>query len=373
MRRIFCLFFLLGFILTVQAQEADSALITDAYRQVLLYEGPGITYREAGLLYPGVAVQIVERNAIGNWLHIERIADNQVMQDGWLLSAYLNLSPELHFSDVPVNTALADAAPENVTSQSMAELYKLPVIPIISDAMIAVFEHGQTLGNHPQVITKIGDSLSKSEQYIDIFSADTYVLGAYDYLEATLLYYRDSTAEESVAAQIGLTTYVVFDPFWATDKRCEANESPLHCEYRLRRPAVAFILFGPNDVRHMTDGEFEGQMRQLIDETVAEGIIPVLSTFSVHPDDALFWQAINFNLRIKKLSEEYEIPAINLWAAAQPLPDYGLDEDHIHLLPTGFSFLKYDSGLESFSGISLQNLLVLRTLYEIRLKLGIED
>lgn len=373
MRRLLLLFCLLGTTLTPQAQEPDSALITDSYRQAVLYQGPSITYPEAGLLSAGIAVEIVERNTIGNWVRIQRVANDELVQDGWVLSAYLNLSPELHFSIVPINAELADAAPENVASQSMSELYKLSVIPTISESMIAVFGQGQELGNHPQVITKIGDSLSKSQQYIDIFSADTYILGAYDYLEPTLLYYRDATVEESVAAQIGLTTYVVFDPFWATDERCKPNESPLHCEYRLRRPSIAFILFGPNDVRHMTDGEFEGQMRQLIDETLAEGIIPVLSTFSVHPDDALFWQAINFNLRIKKLSEEYEIPAINLWAAAQPLPEYGLDEDRIHLLPSGFNYLKYDSGLEAYNGISLQNLLVLRTLHEIRLALGLED
>ncbi|MCB9452544.1 MAG: hypothetical protein H6672_13995 [Anaerolineaceae bacterium] len=374
--RIFRVFVVLLALLwgwTAQAQEQSIVFETTSYRQVFVYVGPSITYpQQVDILNPGVPVQVVERNSIGNWVRVQRWADGELMMDGWILSGYLNSVPELQYGDLPV-TSLPDAAPENVNSPSLATLYQQPVIPTLSAAIREVFERGQAAGNHADVITKVGDSLSASVSYITIFSEDGYALGPYGYLEPTLLYYRDSTAGESIAAQIGMSTYVVFDPFWATDERCEPNESPLACEYRVKQPSVAFILFGPNDVRSMTETEYHEQMRMIIEETLAAGIIPVLMTFSAHPDAELYWQAINFNIELVRLTDEYEVPLINLWAAVQPLPEYGLDEDRIHLAPSGFTVLKYDTGHEAFYGISLQNLLVLRTLDEIRLSLGLDE
>jgi hypothetical protein len=365
-------FLLLGtlFLLLISPSLAqDSPITATAYRRTFVHEGPNITYIETDVLNPGISVEVVERNSLGNWLRIQRSDNGNLVLDGWILSAFLNSSPELQYGDLPISE-LADAAPENVQSQTLAELYTQPLIPSISPAMIEIYALGQELGNHAHVITKVGDSLSASDQYINPFEAEGYTLGAYSYLEPTLLFYREDTDRESIAAQIGMSTYVVFDPLWATDEGCEANESPLACEYRLTKPSIAFILFGPNDVRSMTETEYHEQMRLIVEETLANGIIPVLFTFSAHPDDNLYWQAMNFNLELIDLAAEYEIPLINLWAATQALPDYGLDDDHVHLTHSGFDVLKYDSGHESFYGTSLQNLLVLRTLYEIQETLG---
>jgi len=237
--------------------------------------------------------------------------------------------------------------------------------------MVEVYESGQELGNHSDVITKVGDSLSASTQYLTPFSRDDYILGPYDYLETALLYYGESAADDSIAAQIGMSSYAVFDAFWANNEDCEPNESPLACEYRLKQPSVSFIMFGPNDVRSMNDEQYAGQMRQIVEETIEAGVIPVVSTFSVDLDDELYWQAINFNRQLLAIADEYQIPLINLWAATTILPVYGLDEDRIHLKHSGFSNLKYDSGHEIWYGLSLQNLLALRTLHEIYMTLGI--
>jgi hypothetical protein len=356
-------------IILMPAIAQDSPMTATTYRQAYVHQGPGITYLESDVLNAGIPVELVERNALGNWLRIQRSDNGVRVLDGWILSAYLNQTPEIQYGDLPITT-LPDAAIENVSSQSAAEIYAQSVIPSISPAMLEIYELGQSLGNHPNVITKVGDSLSASDQYIQIFEEDAYNLGAYAYLEDTLLYYRDGTNRESVAAQIGMSSYVVFDPLWATNEACEANETPLACEYRITKPSIAFILFGPNDVRSMNETEYHEQMRLIVEETLDAGIIPVLFTFGVHPDDELYFQVMNFNIEILHLGAEYEIPVINLWAALQALPEYGLDEDHIHLLRSGFMVLKYDTGHESFYGTSLQNLLVLRTLYEIHQTIG---
>jgi hypothetical protein len=278
----------------------------------------------------------------------------------------------LRFSEVPVNTTLADADTDYVEGDSLARLYRAPVIPAISAAMREVVVLGKSLGNRAGVVTKIGDSLSANPNYLTLISRGDHDLGPYDYLEDTVNFFGPSLAEGSVASRGGLTTYVVFDPLWADDDLCNANESPLDCELRRKQPSIATILFGQNDVRHMTDGEFEVQMRQLVEETLAWGVIPVLTTFSANPDEELYWQSINFNLALMDIAAEYEVPLINLWSAARPLPNYGLDIDSVHLTNSGFASLKYSTGHESWYGVSLLNLLTLRTLDEIRRTLEME-
>lgn len=356
-----------------QVAKADFASNrTTAFRIAFVFSGPGDTYQQTGTLNPGIPVNIVERNTIGTWVRFHRMDENDaIVQDGWVISGYLNRDADLHFGDIPINTELPDADTSTVNSQSMAKLYGLSIIPIISDEMIAIYEAGQKTGKLPNVITKVGDSLSASEQYLTPMSRDDNLLGPYDYLQDALDFYGPSMASDSITARIGLTTYAIFDPFWADKARCQSDESPLTCEYRIKKPSVAFIMFGPNDVRHMTNDDYHVQMQTLIEDTLAAGIIPVVSTFSAHPDEQFFWQSINFNLELVALSDEYHFPLINLWAAARILPDYGLDDDRIHLKPSGFMNLKYDTGHEAYYGISLHNLLCLRTLDEIRLKLGL--
>jgi hypothetical protein len=360
-------FFLVILLLTlpVVAQNNEAAIETTAYQRVLVYAGPGITFSEVTFLNPGIPATIIERNNIGNWVRLQRYDNGNVVMDGWVISGYLNLPTELQYGDIPVNETLADADPSTVQSASMSELYTMPIIPTISEAMIDIFERGQAMGNRANVITKVGDSLSVAEQYISIFSEDEHILGPYAYLESTLNFYAESTAQESIASQIGMTSYAVFDPFWADSELCESGESSLSCEYRLHQPSIAFVIFCGNDVRHMTDEDYDVQIRLIVEQSLEAGVIPILFTCSTHPAEDFFWQSINFNLRIKTIAEVYEIPAINLWAAARHLPEFGLDEDLIHLRHSGFNFLKYDAGQEAYSGISLQNLLVLRTLYEV--------
>ncbi len=345
---------------------------TTAYQATVLYAGPGDSFQQLGKLNPGLPISIIERNHTGMWLHVARMADNKVVQEGWLLSAYLNRDDKMHFGDIPVNQLIADADPTTVNSKSLASLYSVPVIPTISDAMLDLYKRGQQMGNLSNAITKVGDSLSANVQYLIPMSNTKRALGPYDFLTDTINYYGGSIATDSVAARIGMSTYGIVDPFWADKAKCQSAETPLDCEYRLKKPSVAFIMFGPNDVRSMTEDKYAGQMRQVIEDSLAKGVIPVISTFSAHPDEEYFWQSINFNLQLVSLANEYQIPLINLWAAARVLPEYGLDRDKVHLKVNGLDFLKYDSGYEAFYGVSLHNLLSICTLDEIRHELGIE-
>lgn len=359
--------------LFLQPLTAPEALPeTTAYEATVLYAGPGDSFQQLGKLNPGLPITITERNHTGIWVHIQRKADEKVVQDGWVISAYLNRDDTLQFGDLPINEILGDADPSNVNSRSMARLYAVPIIPTISDAMVELYKQGQAVGNASNSITKVGDSLIANVQYLIPMSNPERKLGPYSYLTDTVEYYGASMATDSVAARIGMSTYGIVDPFWADKDKCQGAETPLDCEYRLKKPSVAFIMFGPNDVRSMTEDKYASQMRQIVEDSLEHGVIPVISTFSAHPEEEFFWQSINFNLQLVSLAEEYQVPLINLWAAARILPEYGLDQDKVHLKVSGVDYLKFDTGHEAFYGVSLHNLLSICTLDVIRQRLGIE-
>jgi hypothetical protein len=125
-------------------------------------------------------------------------------------------------------------------------------------------------------------------------------------------------------------------------------------------------MFGSNDVKHIIPERYEAGMRQIVDVTLNKGIVPVIFTFSYHPDNEHWERAVEFNLRLAQIAADYQIPLVNLWAAARPLPDYGLDIDNVHLKNSGFKYLKFSSGNETWYGVALQNLLALRVLDELR-------
>lgn len=339
--------------------------MTTAFQQVVVYAGPGTTYQQNNLLNAGIPAQIVERNRAGTWLRLQRHADGNLVMDGWVLARFLNLNPALKFSDVTVNTDMADADPSTVDSQSLQGLYAAPVLPTISDAMHDVYARGQELGNDPRAITKLGDSLVANELYLLPMGQSDVDLGPYDYLADTVKYFGPS-ARESMAARVGLTTYVIFDPQWANKDFCQPGESPLDCELRRQKPSVALIMFGPNDLKAMDTEQYGKNVRQIVSTLIDKGVIPVLFMFSYDPSKPLWWQSVEFNQQLINIGAEYSVPVVNLWEAARVLPEYGLEVDHLHLKNAGVLNLKFSKDKVGESGVMLYNLLSVCVLDDIR-------
>lgn len=331
---------------------------------VTLYDGPGSTYPAVGVLNADVEVRIVERNRIGNWLHVRQSENGETLLDGWALIAGLVLEKELRFSQVPVNETLPDANIIQVRFQSTAPLYAAPVIPYISETMRAVYLRGQRLGIRSQAITKIGDSVSANGLYLDPIGHGDTVLGPYDYLADTLTYFGVPRKRESVAAKKGMSSFSILDPLMAPEG-CQSDESPLSCELRLQKPAVAFVMFGPNDIRAMDVDEYTTQMSTIVEMLLDNGTIPVLTTFSADPARRSWQKSVAFNLALIDVARKYDVPLMNLWLASRDLPKYGLEGDGVHMRNFGYDYLKFDAGLEAHFGVGLQNLLALRTLEEL--------
>lgn len=356
--------------ISIQTVDAQAACAVVPRELAIIRRGPGATFLQENRLAWQDDIQIVERTRAGTWVHVNIPRGNNTLIEGWVPTGYLIFDENVSLRDVPVNETIPDADPTTVNSISMSQLYTLPVMPEIDPQMCEVYQQGVSLGNLPYSVTKVGDSLMASSGFLNPIANGDFQLGPYAYLEDSARFFSQGVPAGSYAAQIGMSTLSALDPMWAGEG-CLANETPLECEYRHHAPSVALIMFGPNDVRSMTMYVYQTQISHIIEVSLNRGVIPVLFTFSAHPEDDFWWQSVNFNNALGEITAEYDVPLVNLWAAARILPQYGLDEDRIHLMHSGFNNLIYTTGHDVYYGVSLQNLLALGVLDEIRTTCGL--
>lgn len=242
-------------------------------------------------------------------------------------------SPSPEFEPTPA-AVTPTAAPEPtgdpaaaITPTLAPDVWKtLPVIPVMTDGARAIFARGQQLGRDPRAFSKIGDCASTPGWFLADFDNGPkwYSLGGYADLQATIDHFAGSFKRVSLAVKPGFTTASVLSALWADPKLCQKGESPLQCEYRAHNPAFALIMLGSNNTPRPE--RFEPEMRKILDETIARGIVPVLATKAdnLEGDHAI-------NAAIARLAREYDLPLWNWWRAAQSLPRQGLQGDGAHL------------------------------------------
>jgi len=230
----------------------------------------------------------------------------------------------------------------------------MPIVPVVSDTARRVYQHGLELGRNPKAFAKVGDCGGTPSWFLGAFDgpADQYRLGEYGYLQETIDRFAGSFAHESVAARPGFNASAIFSPLWSDPERCRPGEGPLICEIRVTNASFAFIMMGSNDVWH--PDEFEPQMRRAIEDMIERGVVPVLSTKADNIE-----QDNSINATIVRLAQEYDVPLWNFWRAAQPLPNYGLQDDGVHLTWAG---MRFDDAEAMQNGWPVRNLTALQAL-----------
>lgn len=226
----------------------------------------------------------------------------------------------------PNATPSPSPAPSSTPTLGPEGWKQLPVIPPPNEAWKAVYQRGLALGNNPRAFSKIGDCGSTPAWFLGDFDLgpEFYRLGEYVELSEVIAYFQGSFGRTSLAARSGFNASALFVPLWADRSYCQVGETPLACEYRLHRPVIAFIMLGTNDV--WRPQEFEPQMRRIIEYSLDLGILPILATKADNQEGDGF-----INATIARLAFTYNVPLWNFWAAVQPLPNHGLQEDQAHL------------------------------------------
>jgi hypothetical protein len=336
---------------------------TAAHTNVNIRNGPGTDVFEViGTLPRGESIQVRGRNAAASWYTV-RYPDPTTAQpsQAWIAARVVILSGTC--SDLPVVDEPEDP-PE------YAALMAVPVLPEPGESLRQIFERGQVLGNDPHVFTKVGDCNTDTSYFFAAFDQGDYDLGPYADLQPTVAFFSGSFARTSLAGQVGFNAHTVLESLWSDPKMCHPGEGegPLACEYRRVRPSVAIAMFGPNDLLNLTEQQFADSVRAIVEQSLADGVIPVLTTFTWHRDN-LWPQALRFNLITVEIARDYDVPVINFWRAAQALPNLGLVEDYTHLTTapsSGSTFHIAFNGEEKTSGYTLRNLLTLQTLDLLR-------
>lgn len=207
------------------------------------------------------------------------------------------------------------------------EWISLPVIPTsLSTRAAEIYQQGLEMGNNPAAFAKIGDCETTITWFLGDFDLGEqyYALGDYASLADVISAFPGSFGRISVAARRGMNAAAVLSPIWADPEQCLAGETPLDCEFRIMQPSIVFIMLGTNDIYNRDT--FEAQMREIIETSIARGVLPVLATKADNLEGD-HW----VNETIARLAQEYELPLWNFWAAVQDLPHAGLQEDGAHL------------------------------------------
>ena len=229
----------------------------------------------------------------------------------------LNLSPATTITSTP--TSNLTSTPDTRLKPSYWREW--PVSPDLSPTAQEILLNAV---NNPNLdlhtFSKVGDCQMTPATFLGGFANGVYAIP--DGFDETVSWFSDSMASESVTAANGLGISSVLDPMFglaAGNKQCQANETPLDCELRTRRPTVVLIAMGTNWAPH-GEVSFEKYLREVVDRILETGALPILATKADNIEGD--WK---LDLAVARVVYDYDLPLVNVWRYVQDLPNHGLE------------------------------------------------
>jgi hypothetical protein len=237
-----------------------------------------------------------------------------------------------------------------------ASVRDAPVVPRIDGKLrarlLTVYRAGRTRGNRAAVFAKVGDSITESGSFLQDVGCGGALLGTHRGLAATIRYFSRVTFPAGYTSaycgiansftRASLTAVTGWDAGSALARMADPPaacppplDRPLRCELHLLRPSVALIMYGTNDLERAGTAAFRTRLRRVVSETLAAGVIPVLSTIPPRHRAAgsVFAARVGrFNDTIAGLARSQRVPLWNYWRAlsAPSLIDQGVSDDGVH-------------------------------------------
>jgi len=233
----------------------------------------------------------------------------------------------------------------------------VPIIPQIDaytkSVLMQIHHKGLGLGNSENTFAKAGDSITASNSFLVDIGCGGEKLADYQSLQPTINYFRshqfnpiygtgwcrvsNSFNANSPSAQSGWSSYHALDNNWLYLQYLHdcpyQYYIPITCEFDLTRPSIVFIMFGSNDVNHTHTSDFRLALTELIEISIDNGIIPVLSTIPPRVDSNIANSKVPmFNNIIIDVAKKYHIPLWNYWLALQSpsMIHFGISNDSAH-------------------------------------------
>ncbi|MEZ4668437.1 MAG: GDSL-type esterase/lipase family protein [Anaerolineae bacterium] len=344
------IFSLMPLALRAQPAPAD-AVVAVADTRLRLRELPSLESETLAYLDTETPLTIIGRTADSTWLQVYAPEG----QSGWVSAAFLLVNVELG-QVVVVNV---DELPHPVVLPSA-----------VAETVHQIYADGQAKGKRAGVFSKVGDSITAARHFSNPVGDGLYTLADYQYLQGVIDAFTVQTVRDdynsftnlSLAAGVGWTTDAVFKSRFADSSVCLHDESPVDCEYRVVQPSVAFIMFGSNDVAHLTEDTYAYNIARLVKLSIEQGVIPIISTFPARV--GYEEQSAAFNARVVKVAQRYHVPLWDYDGAMAALPDYGLAPDGVHpsIPPAGYKGAANFRPSNLYYGYVVRNLTALQML-----------
>ena len=292
--------------------------------EVQLYSRPSAGSNVIEVLSEQTDLIVIGRMENNRWLQV--VAPNA--QVGWIPLDALDVFVDL--DTVSITAVIGEPLPTTLPPGRPTGRLITGITPRARE----IFEEGQRQGNRPGVFSKVGDSLTVASYVLFPIGWGVHDLQQYAYLDPVIEHFSPEQANDSnsfsntsLAADNGWTSASVLDASLAHHQFC-SGETPLECEYRIVKPALALILIGTNDVELLSADQYRQNMRKIIEISISRGIIPVISTI---PDRLGYeTQVIQYNAIVHDLAGELQIPVWDYAWAMSILPNNGLSEDGVH-------------------------------------------
>ncbi len=198
-----------------------------------------------------------------------------------------------------------------------------------------IYGIGQALGNRADVFSKVGDSITVSAYFLQPIGERLYNLGEHNELQPVVDHFSAANARAgnsfynpSLAAGVGWAAWGVLDPSLADPVYCLPGESPLGCEYRITRPAIALIMVGTNDAAYRSPQQYRSDLMEIVRISKEMGVIPILSTIPHIPGFEA--QVRELNGVVVEVTTAERLPLWDYGAAMDSLPNHGLGWDNLH-------------------------------------------
>ncbi|MBN1429820.1 MAG: SH3 domain-containing protein [Anaerolineae bacterium] len=314
--------------------------------------GPGTTYAVVGTVPSKTVLIPTARSADDQWLliHYKNVS-------GWIACRILEISGDI--SGLPISDSTIDSLPNPPTPTSQ------PVGPVtvhlsnVGPHLQKIYNRGRSLGNYSNRFSKVGDSETYNGYYLVAFDVGDYDLGDYGYLQKMITRYSGSYRRMGYAAMGDFMIEAILNPIWSNSNVCHHNETPLACEYRIHRPSISIIMVRTKLWNANWQTNYLNNLRQIVQYTVDQGIIPVLTTLPGCEGHQVF------NQHIWTVGNEFNVPVWDLYATTSTLPNGGLGPDMYHLsIPPGNtigSIYITDENLQY--GVTYRNLQTLEVFY----------
>ncbi len=231
------------------------------------------------------------------------------------------------------------------------------------DAAIVARLQSIVAGN-PRVFAKVGDSITVDSEFFTCFAGSsidfagrTDLVDAHSYFAAGNAGGSSPYSRTSFAAIRGVTTEGILS----------GSPSPLSRELSAIDPQFAVIMLGTNDIRGgRAYDAFGADLWTLVDQTIASGAIPILSTLPPNNADSGADSRIpKANAIVRAIAQGRRIPLVDYHRELLPLPSRGISSDGIHpsVSPSGACQLD-SAGLQY--GYNVRNLVSLEALSRAR-------